>query len=125
MNFLPDLLRTLAHVFFAGLWQGAILIAAVAVALRLCSRVGPQFRFAVWGVAFIVLLAAAESCGTFLFFISRTRRKGSAQPDLGICHRSPVGHFDGCAGSATRCAFKSSARYLETLYTHSGERSRS
>ena len=58
MNFLPDLLRTLAHVFFAGLWQGAILIAAVAVALRLCSRVGPQLRFAVWGAAFIVLLAA-------------------------------------------------------------------
>jgi beta-lactamase regulating signal transducer with metallopeptidase domain len=54
---LNELFRIGAHVFFAGLWQGAVLIAAVALALRLCSRVGPQLRFAVWAVAFIVLLA--------------------------------------------------------------------
>lgn len=46
-----------AHVFFAGLWQGVVLIAAVALALRFCSRVGPQLRFAIWAVTFIVLLA--------------------------------------------------------------------
>jgi beta-lactamase regulating signal transducer with metallopeptidase domain len=57
LNSLPELFRIGAHVFFAGLWQGAVLIAAVAIALRLCSRVGPQLRFAVWGVTFIVLLA--------------------------------------------------------------------
>jgi beta-lactamase regulating signal transducer with metallopeptidase domain len=57
VNFLPELLRIVAHVFFAGLWQGAILIAVVAIALRLCSRVGPQLRFTVWGMAFVVLLA--------------------------------------------------------------------
>ena len=34
-----------------------VLIAAVALALRLCSRVGPQLRFAVWAMTFIVLLA--------------------------------------------------------------------
>jgi beta-lactamase regulating signal transducer with metallopeptidase domain len=54
---LNELFRIGAHVFFAGLWQGVVLIAAVALALRLCSRVGPQLRFAVWAVTFIVLLA--------------------------------------------------------------------
>lgn len=57
MNFPFELVRTSAHVFFAGLWQGAVLILVVALALRLCSRVGPQLRFAVWGAAFVVLLA--------------------------------------------------------------------
>ena len=57
MNFPSELFRMGAHVFFAGLWQGAALILAVALALRLCSRVGPQHRFAIWGVAFLVLLA--------------------------------------------------------------------
>ncbi len=52
-----ELFRIGAHVFFAGLWQGVVLIAAVALALRLCSRVGPQLRFAVWAMTFIVLLA--------------------------------------------------------------------
>ncbi len=56
MNFLLDLGRAAAQVFFAGLWQGAILIAVVALAFRFCSRVGPQLRFAVWGFAFVVLL---------------------------------------------------------------------
>jgi beta-lactamase regulating signal transducer with metallopeptidase domain len=57
LNVPSELFRIGAHVFFAGLWQGGVLIAAVAIALRLCSRVGPQLRFAVWGVAFVVLLA--------------------------------------------------------------------
>ena len=57
MNFPSELFRIGAHVFFAGLWQSAVLILAVAFALRLCSRVGAQLRFAVWGVAFVVLLA--------------------------------------------------------------------
>jgi beta-lactamase regulating signal transducer with metallopeptidase domain len=56
LNFLLDLGRDAAQVFFAGLWQGAILIAVVALAFRFCSRVGPQLRFAVWGFAFVVLL---------------------------------------------------------------------
>jgi beta-lactamase regulating signal transducer with metallopeptidase domain len=57
LNFLPELFRIGAHVFIAGLWQGGVLIAAVAIALRFCSRVGPKLRFAVWGVAFLLLLA--------------------------------------------------------------------
>jgi beta-lactamase regulating signal transducer with metallopeptidase domain len=57
LNFSSDLFRIGAHVFFAGLWQGTVLILTVALALRFCSRVGPQLRFAVWGVAFVVLLA--------------------------------------------------------------------
>ena len=57
MNFLPELFRVGAHAFIAGIWQGAALIAVVAIALRFCSRVGPQLRFAIWGVAFVVLLA--------------------------------------------------------------------
>lgn len=52
-----ELFRIGVHVFVAGLWQGVVLIAAVALALRLCSRVGPQLRFAVWAMTFIVLLA--------------------------------------------------------------------
>lgn len=56
MNFLLQLFFIGAHVFFAGLWQGVVLIAAVALALRLCSRLGPQLRFAVWGMTFVVLL---------------------------------------------------------------------
>jgi bla regulator protein blaR1 len=57
LNFPSELFRIGAHVFFAGLWQSAVLILSVAFALRLCSRVGAQLRFAVWGVAFAVLLA--------------------------------------------------------------------
>jgi beta-lactamase regulating signal transducer with metallopeptidase domain len=57
LNFLLELFRTIAHIFFAGLWQSLVLVAAVGVALRFCSRVGPQLRFAVWGSAFAVLLA--------------------------------------------------------------------
>lgn len=57
MNFPSELFRVGAHVFVAGLWQGAVLITAVALALRFCSRLGPQLRFAVWGVTFVVLLA--------------------------------------------------------------------
>ena len=57
MNFPSELFRIGAHVFFAGLWQSAVLILGVAFALRLCSRLGAQLRFAVWGVAFAVLLA--------------------------------------------------------------------
>jgi beta-lactamase regulating signal transducer with metallopeptidase domain len=57
LTFHSEIFRIGAHVFFAGLWQGAILISAVAIALRFCSRVGPQLRFAVWGVTFVVLLA--------------------------------------------------------------------
>ena len=57
MNFPSELFRMGAYVFFAGLWQGAVLVTAVALALRLCSRVGPRLRFAIWAVAFIVLLA--------------------------------------------------------------------
>jgi beta-lactamase regulating signal transducer with metallopeptidase domain len=57
LNFPSELFRIGAHVFFAGLWQSAVLILGVAFALRLCSRVGAQLRFAVWGVAFVVLLA--------------------------------------------------------------------
>ena len=49
-----ELFRIGVHVFVAGLWQGVVLIAAVALALRLCSRVGPQLRFAVWAMTFIV-----------------------------------------------------------------------
>jgi beta-lactamase regulating signal transducer with metallopeptidase domain len=57
LNFPSELFRIGAHVFVAGLWQGGALILAVALALRFCSRVGPQLRFAIWGVAFVVLLA--------------------------------------------------------------------
>jgi beta-lactamase regulating signal transducer with metallopeptidase domain len=57
LNFPSELFRIGAHVFFAGLWQSALLILGVTFALRLCSRVGAQLRFAVWGVAFVVLLA--------------------------------------------------------------------
>jgi bla regulator protein blaR1 len=57
MNMPSELFRIAAHVFFAGLWQGAVLTLAVALALRLCSRVGPQLRFAVWAIAFAGLLA--------------------------------------------------------------------
>jgi len=57
LNFTSELFRIGAHVFFAGLWQSALLILGIAFALRLCSRVGAQLRFAAWGVAFVVLLA--------------------------------------------------------------------
>jgi beta-lactamase regulating signal transducer with metallopeptidase domain len=57
LNFPSELFRIGAHVFFAGLWQSAVLILGVALALRLCSRVGAQLRFAALGVAFVVLLA--------------------------------------------------------------------
>lgn len=46
-----------AEVFIAGLWQGLLVAAAVAVCLRLLSRISSSARFIVWGVAFLLILA--------------------------------------------------------------------
>jgi beta-lactamase regulating signal transducer with metallopeptidase domain len=44
----------IAQAFVAGLWQGLVLIAAVAILLRLVPRVGAAVRFAVWAFAFVL-----------------------------------------------------------------------
>ncbi len=46
--FLPQLARLAAETFVAGLWQGLVLIAAVALALSLVSRIPASIRFVIW-----------------------------------------------------------------------------
>jgi beta-lactamase regulating signal transducer with metallopeptidase domain len=41
-----------AQAFVSGLWQGAVLIAAVVLAMRILPRLGPSARFVVWAVTF-------------------------------------------------------------------------
>lgn len=45
-----------AEVFTAGLWQGLLVAATVAVCLRLLSRISSSARFIVWGIAFLFIL---------------------------------------------------------------------
>ncbi|QNI35562.1 M56 family metallopeptidase [Edaphobacter albus] len=46
-----------AEVFTAGLWQGVLVAAVVALSLRLVSRISSSARFIVWGVAFLLIIA--------------------------------------------------------------------
>jgi beta-lactamase regulating signal transducer with metallopeptidase domain len=57
MNLLLDLSRFTAQAFVSGLWQGMVLISAVAICLRLLFRGSPAVRFAIWGVAFALVIA--------------------------------------------------------------------
>ena len=49
---LPEITRFTAQAFVAGLWQGIVLISAVAIGLRLLPRLGPSARFAIWSLTF-------------------------------------------------------------------------
>lgn len=55
------LLSALSHLaadtFVAGLWQGLALITAVALALRLFSRIPASIRFVLWSLAFALVVA--------------------------------------------------------------------
>jgi beta-lactamase regulating signal transducer with metallopeptidase domain len=57
MNLLMEISRLTALAFVSGLWQGLVLIAAVAVGLRLLPRLSATVRFAVWGLAFAAAVA--------------------------------------------------------------------
>jgi len=52
----PQITQFIAQAFIAGLWQGLILISAVAVVLRFLPRVSAAVRFAVWGFAFALAI---------------------------------------------------------------------
>jgi len=56
-DLLLDISRFTAQAFIAGLWQGLLLILAVALCLRLLSRVSASVRFAVWAFAFALVVA--------------------------------------------------------------------
>ncbi len=49
---LHEISRFTAQAFVAGLWQGIVLIAAVAIGLRLLPRLGAAIRFAIWSLTF-------------------------------------------------------------------------
>ena len=57
MNLLLDISRFTAQAFVSGLWQGVVLISAVAIFLRLLFRGSPAARFTIWGVAFALVIA--------------------------------------------------------------------
>ena len=52
VSFLHEITRFTAQTFVAGLWQGIVLIAAVAIGLRLLPRLGASVRFAIWSLTF-------------------------------------------------------------------------
>lgn len=49
--------RFTAETFVAGLWQGIALVVAVAVALRLFSRIPASIRFIIWSLTFALVVA--------------------------------------------------------------------
>jgi beta-lactamase regulating signal transducer with metallopeptidase domain len=55
---MPTVAQTVAQLaaqaFFSGLWQGLLLIATVALVLRLQPRISPSLRFTVWTLAFVL-----------------------------------------------------------------------
>ncbi len=56
-NVFSELARFTAETFVAGLWKGLALIAAVALCLRLLSRISASVRFAIWSLTFALLIA--------------------------------------------------------------------
>jgi beta-lactamase regulating signal transducer with metallopeptidase domain len=52
-----DISQFVAQAFVAGLWQGLVLISAVAILLRFVPRVSATVRFAVWGFVFALVAA--------------------------------------------------------------------
>jgi beta-lactamase regulating signal transducer with metallopeptidase domain len=56
MSLLAAMSSFTAQAFVDGLWQGLVLIAAVAVCFRMLPRVSAAVRFAVWGLAFALLV---------------------------------------------------------------------
>lgn len=57
MNLPLEISRFIAQAFIAGLWQGLLLVLAVAIVLRLVPQVNATVRFAVWGFAFALAVA--------------------------------------------------------------------
>jgi beta-lactamase regulating signal transducer with metallopeptidase domain len=51
-SLLHEITRFTAQAFVAGLWQGTVLIGAVAIGLRLLPRLGASIRFAIWSLTF-------------------------------------------------------------------------
>jgi hypothetical protein len=81
MNWLVEISRFTAQAFVSGLWQGIVLIAAVAICLRLLSQVSASVRFAIWGLAFA--LAATIPLLHFRMTVVRAVDGGSAVVHLG------------------------------------------
>jgi beta-lactamase regulating signal transducer with metallopeptidase domain len=52
-----DISQFVAQAFVAGLWQGLVLISAVAMLLHFVPRVSAAVRFAVWGFVFAMVTA--------------------------------------------------------------------
>ena len=52
VNLLHEISRFTAQAFVAGLWQGIVLISAVAIGLRLLPRLSASIRFAIWSLTF-------------------------------------------------------------------------
>jgi beta-lactamase regulating signal transducer with metallopeptidase domain len=51
-SLLHEITRFTAQTFVAGLWQGIVLISAVAIGLRLLPRLSASIRFAIWSLTF-------------------------------------------------------------------------
>src|SRR5947209_20422674 len=49
--------RVAGEIFVAGLWQGFVLLAAVALVLRMFPRLSSSIRFAAWGIMFALAIA--------------------------------------------------------------------
>ena len=56
LNLVLEISRLTGQIFVSGLWQGIVLLSAVALAFRLLSRISASARFIVWGVAFALVI---------------------------------------------------------------------
>jgi hypothetical protein len=73
--------RLVANSFVAGLWQGVVLAAGVALCLRLLPRTTAAARFAIWTAVFAVL-ASLPLLHVFTLHAQRLRGGGMAGPAL-------------------------------------------
>jgi beta-lactamase regulating signal transducer with metallopeptidase domain len=83
VSLLLEISRFTAQTFVAGLWQGIVLISAVAIGLRLLPRLSASVRFAIWSLAFA--LAA-----TLPLLHLQIPTAGPAQSHAAPIHLSPA-----------------------------------
>lgn len=83
LNLPAELSRFTAQAFIAGLWQGFVLISAVAICLRLLPRLSASVRFAIWGFVFALVVTTP---------LLHLRLPAVQQPSA-IVHLSPAWGF--------------------------------
>ncbi len=115
-SLLHEISRFTAQAFVAGLWQGIVLISAVAIGLRLLPRLSASIRFAIWSLTF-ALAATLPLLHLQIPADKRTAIARHADPSkrhLGNRHSRNLGHRHGRPHRATPHSGNPPPPHLET-----------